>query len=915
MTHRQIHVLDGDDWELVDVEACTQITGCTSAAAFLAGADVPNAIPARVPGDVHDDLERAGRLPDLWYATQSTQAQWVPRRNWWYRKRFTLGQAWQGRRVWLELDGIDYAAEVWLNGQKLGDHEGSFIGARFEISDRVNHTSENILVVALRHAPETILEKLFLPRSQTNRQLAMDAVTRDLARWKSRTLTGWDWGTPLWSMGLWQRVRLVGTLDITLRDANVVPRLDPPYNTATLAIMTRADARMTRSVKLQYQITCLTAEDNPIHAEQTITLQPGEQTVTHEIRLDSPRLWWPNGLGDPHRYTLQLSVTDELTGQTLDETSTGFGVRNLKIIPNPSAEDYRVYLDHRANAPNDVWQEHGVSSGTRPIGDGHQPAYLMVINGQHVFARGTNWIPADLMFGRVSDEKLEHLIRLAALGNYNIFRVWGGGLIETPKFYELCDRYGLMVWQEMPHAGRRPLETPQALHHAATQQRAVMRRLINHPSLVRYGFGNELYLRPEDSAQVAQFLNLCAEIDPTRPAQTASPVTPDQRHAPHWFDFSNDYATYNTGHPLTVGADNPAEWTEYGASGAAGVETLERIMPASSRWPIRADNADWRWHNGFGAYLGDDWLLPQFYRGLFGELPDLATEVRVSQWAQAEGLRYASQAHRRAKWHRSGAYAWTFNEPWPNAAHGCVVEYFGRTKMAYDYTQRSNAPIDVSAVYSGLTVTAGQPLPVQLFITSDRTENTPECVLSINVFDTLGRPLGQQSQTLTITAQTTQRLGPLDITLADDATGSVVLLDLYLTDQAGECLSQQTYTFAAQAPGPPRPTPMRPLLDAPRAELAIDCEALPFTPTWGTNARRHRLHLHNPGDVPALFVALQSNTKTPGVYFQNNRVTVAPHDTRQCDVITFHTPTNQPITLRAQGWNTTPTNITLPTTP
>ena len=254
-----------------------------------------------------------------------------------------------------------------------------------------------------------------------------------------------------------------------------------------------------------------------------------------------------------------------------------------------------------------------------------------------------------------------------------------------------------MVWQEIPNAGRRPLETPEVLASSAKQQRRAMPLLTNHPCIVRYGFGNELYVDRNVSSQVAQFEDICRQMHPACPVYGPDPVCDAQRHGPHWFRIPVEYDIYNQAQSLTVGPDNPLEWTEYGASGASSVQTLKRIIPPESLWPIEENDPHWTWHNGFRAYIDNSWLMPEIYRAVFGELPDLETEVRASQFVQAESLRYANQAHRRRKWHRSGCVSWTFNEPWPNAAHGCIVEYYGLPKMVLYYTRASYAPVDASA--------------------------------------------------------------------------------------------------------------------------------------------------------------------------------------------------------------------------
>lgn len=875
---RLVLTLDGDDWELVDFGE-DQIE---SIRAFISGDSPDRVIRATVPGDVHADLERVGRLPEMWFGTNSRQADWVPRRTWCYRKKFPAQLSLRDRQVWIEFAGINYAAEIWLNGQHIGRHEGQFTAARLDVTRDLHPDAVNTLVVVFERAPQSILDTLYLPRTQENRQLAMDQVTRTLKFWKSRTMSGWDWGTPIWTMGLWRGVQLVATKGVLLESVTVLPELSAPYDVADLHVTIRIYSDRTREVEIHYAIECVTARAPGIAEHQPAELVSNTHSESHTLHLGQPKLWWPNGHGAQHLYDLRVTVNDAATGQPLDTLTTRFGVRDLQTVANPQVNEPFDYHDHWTNQPNDVWQVQGVGSDVKKLPPGHESRYQMVMNGRKIFARGANWLPVDLLFGRVTQDQLEHLVRLAAMGHYNIFRVWGGGLIESQFFYDLCDRYGIMVWQEMPHAGRRPLETDDALERTATEQREIMLQLMNHPSLVRYGFGNELYLDRDDSRQVAQFEDICAELDPSRPAQSASPVTKDQRHGPHWFGFESEYAVYNSGFPLSAGPANPAEWCEYGASGASSMDTLRRILPQSSLWPISDKDDNWRWHNGFGAYLGDDWLMPEVYHPLFGSLPDLATEVRVSQWAQAEGLRYANQSHRRAKWHRSGCYAWTFNEPWPNAAHGCVVEYFGAPKMAYYYARSSYAPIDISARYDQLGFPVSQVMDIEIFMTSDQPDTLDHCTLTALLVGLDGRMFGEKQNGVTVEPDCTTSAGPLGMELPPDAAGQVVLLHLSLVGGQGDVLSEQTYTYFAYTDRRVE-APLRSLLTAPHASLVATVRARRGRDhsQWGVC---YQIMIANHSDVPALFVAIVPTDDNRNVYVTNSHKTLMPRAVCNVDV-------------------------------
>ena len=391
---------------------------------------------------------------------------------------------------------------------------------------------------------------------------------------------------------------------------------------------------------------------------------------------------------------------------------------------------------------------------------------------------------------------------MAAQAHFNLFRVWGGGLIDKPVFYDLCDRHGIMLFQEFPNAGARLLETEEALAIAAQETREVLPLLINHPCVVRYGGANEWYRNGQNSRQMAQFRRICNELDPTRPFHDPDPECIAQRHGPHSYEWAQHYRTYNTGHPLTAGPDNPLEWTEYGASGAASVATLRRIMPVESLWPVRSSDPYWTWHKAFNAYGADNWMGLAQYLHLFGELPDLETTVRASQFVQAEGLRYANQAMRRHQWHRSACAFWTYNEPWPNAAHGCVVEYYGQPKMAYYYTRAAFAPVDVSAEYPALLCQPETPFPLRLFAVSDRTNLIRGCRLTARAMDVQGREHAREDRRVDLAPEATSDLGTWSLKLPNECAGSVVLAQLQLRDAKGKELSIQTYTFGVTGQAP-----------------------------------------------------------------------------------------------------------------
>jgi beta-mannosidase len=835
-----------------------------------------------VPGDIHWDLERSGTIPNLFYGKNPNEIEWIARKQWRYEKRFHLSCEWKNRQVRLCFQGVDYAAKVYLNGHYLGRHEGQFLPFSYDVTEIVDVAAENHLFVIVESGPEELVTQLYRQSGVgIEHQRAHERISEMLRYWKSRTITGWDWGTPIWTMGIWQDVFLVGTNDVFMNHLTVQPSLMPPYDWADLEVAIEVDATCERSVSLAWKAECLTDSVPASTSVQGLTISSGCSTVRSTIHIPAPRLWWPNGYGRQHLYRLTVTALD-LDGAPLDERSVDFGIRDLHILPNPPIDDINEYQDYvmREGITDQLFPE----IKTVPVSDQPDQNYLIAINGRKIFARGGNWLPCDLLYGRPDRTTYERLISQASRANFNVLRVWGGGLIEKQVFYELCDSYGIMVFQEMPHAGFRPPENQEMMDTEVEQLRQILPLLMNHPCIVRYGFGNELYLNRGNSRQMAQFETVCRQIDPSRPVYGPSPVTSAQRHGPHWFHWPEDQCVYNSGYPLTAGPRNPIEWMEYGAAGISCVETLTRILPQESLWPIRSGDPNWIRHKAFGAYGEDQWLGSRNYRKLFGPIPDLATEVFCSQLAQGLGLRYANQAHRRRKWHRSACTVWTFNEPWPNAAHGCIVEYSGCLKMAYYFVKQSYAPVDVSAEFAGITCPAGSVFPVSLWVTSDESE-AKEGRLSAVLMGLNGYVYGHDDFPVEVPSDSSLKVAEIDFDIPDDACGKALILAVKLEDTSGSALSSHVYPVAVTNKtseiGTVQDGILHPMLEAPATTLSME-----VTPDETENAldgsrgRFFNISIKNDGTVPALFISFDvEGAKTTEWYLDNNFVSLLPGET------------------------------------
>ncbi|MFL5944860.1 MAG: glycoside hydrolase family 2 protein [Gaiellaceae bacterium] len=361
--------------------------------------------------------------------------------------------------------------------------------------------------------------------------------------------------------------------------------------------------------------------DAPAAIAPVVTLEEGVgfvRTESEELRIDNPELWWPNGMGEQRLHRVQVD------GRGLD-----VGFRTVELRDD----------------------------------------YTLVVNGKPMPIKGWNWVPLDALYGEPRPEKLEHLLRLAARANVNLLRVWGGGLIETEEFYGLCDRVGLLVWQDFSQSSSGMDSVPAAddefVQLMAADAREIVTRRRHHPSLAIWCGGNEL--TADDSHPVLRALrDAVVELDAGRAWLATSPQG-DDVHGP-W-----EHQGLRHHNELYDNA-TARLYSEFGVEGMTNRHALEQLIDEQHRWPADRTNPV---YEHLGAWWNNASLVQECFGGA---IADLETMRRASQWLQYEGLRYAVEACLRRG---CGTIPWQFNEPFPNAWCTCAVDYHGVPKPAY----------------------------------------------------------------------------------------------------------------------------------------------------------------------------------------------------------------------------------------
>ncbi|GAA1508411.1 glycoside hydrolase family 2 protein [Sphaerisporangium rubeum] len=590
-------------------------------------------VPAAVPGCVHTDLLAAGLIDDPYLDGNEDRLTWIGRTTWAYETTFT----WTGdgsARADLVCDGLDTVAAVLLNGAEVAVTENMHRSYRFPVRELLREGANTLRVVfgsPYDHAERRRAEL-------GDRPGAYDEPYPFIR--KMACNFGWDWGPTLVTSGIWRPIGLHSWSGARLASVRPLVTLDGRDG----RVEVRATVERATGGPL-----AVTAEVGGVRAETR--LAPGEHEAVLVLTVPAPELWWPRGYGDQPLYPLTVGVApvEEAVEEASGDQASG------------------------DQASGDEWTGTiGFRSVRLDLAGG---AFTIVVNDVPVFVRGANWIPDDCFPSRVTRERLAERLGQACGANMNLLRVWGGGLYESGDFYDLCDRLGLLVWQDFPFAcAAYPEEEPFTAEVEAEARDNVV-RLMRHPSLVLWNGNNEniegyhdwgwrekLDGRTWGAGFYFDLLpRVVAELDPTRPYWPGSPYSgaPDlppndpSRGTVHIWDV------WNREDWLRYGAYRPRFAAEFGFQGPPAYATLRRAVrgePPALGSPALARHQ--KAHDGMKKLL----------RGLGDHLPrpsGLDDWHYLTQLNQARALTFALERFRAQAPHCMGTVVWQLNDCWP----------------------------------------------------------------------------------------------------------------------------------------------------------------------------------------------------------------------------------------------------------
>ena len=665
-------------------------------------ARLTNWYPATVPGVVHTDLLQNKIIEDPFFRLNERGLQWIDKEDWVYETCFTLAaDMMRKENMELVFEGLDTYADVYLNDECILKADNMF--RRWSIPVRQYIREENNILKVYFHSPVKIdvpkWDALPYQYPASNDQSENGGLFNKkisiFAR-KAGYHYGWDWGPRLVTSGIWRPVYIRAWSDLRINDV-FIEQKEVGAGRAVIAGHVELDADKDMNGVL---VTITDEVTGRVLGEWQADLKRGTNRVTVDFVLHKPKLWWSNGLGEPFLYRFRTDII--AGGELLDSKTERVGIRSLKVVHQPDKDGHTFYIE---------------------------------LNGRPVFAKGANYIPSDNFLPRVTPENYKRTILDAAGVNMNMLRVWGGGIYENDVFYDLCDEYGIMIWQDFMFAcSMYPAEGAllDNIHQEAVDN---VKRLRNHACIalwcgnnecqdawLGWGWKREIEQQNKEYADKiwAQYrqqyhVTLPGVVREYAPGTFYWPSSPFAFEGEMSGTTDGDRHYWSVWHGKAPISDYDSEksrfFSEYGFQSFPEFESVKRYAPYPEDWDIRSEVMMSHQRGGDHAnglietYLLNEYKKPRDFRAF----------LYMNHVLQGDAIKTAIESHRRQMPYNMGTLFWQYNDCWP-VASWASRDYYGRWKAQHYYVRKAYDDILISPVVEGDDL--------KVYAVSDRLENT-----------------------------------------------------------------------------------------------------------------------------------------------------------------------------------------------
>ncbi|MEM6722699.1 MAG: glycoside hydrolase family 2 protein [Bacteroidota bacterium] len=611
---------------------------------------------AIVPGSVQLNLLQSGQIEDPFYRDNEAKVQWISDEDWAFKTTFSVEPSTLNQQyVQLVFDGLDTYATIELNGQPIGQTNNFFRTWKIPVKEALQEGDNELIITfeapAKRSARDFKAIGYNLPGGQR-------VVSR-----KPQFHFGWDWGPTIIRSGIHRPVRL---------EAWSGPRIEDLYiqqKSVTVALAKlEAQVEISSSEKRTVPIKLLA--NGQIILEKTIPLKAGTNNISLPFEIPKPDLWWCVGMGEQARYHFEL-LLDESQKKALKT-----GLRSIELVTEKDA-----------------------------IGE----SFYFRLNGKRVFAKGANYIPVDILQGRVKQADYERLINDALAANMNMLRIWGGGQYENDEFYELCDQKGILIWQDFMFACAMYPGDQAFMENVRQEAIDNIKRLRNHPCIALWCGNNENsegWHRWGWKLQVPPFKIRRIWKDYKRLFQQQLPQLVSDYHSEidywesspkmgrgnpkHQFEGDSHYwGVWHDAEPFEMFLQKvPRFMSEFGFQSFPNWQTMKSFTEAEDRSleseVMTVHQKHPRGNKLIRTYMDRKYPVPENFEEF----------VYASQIVQAEGMRLGIEAHRLSQPRCMGTLYWQLNDVWPVASWSSI-DYYGRWKAMHYAVRDAFAQVNI----------------------------------------------------------------------------------------------------------------------------------------------------------------------------------------------------------------------------
>jgi beta-mannosidase len=866
-------------------------------------------IHAQVPSSVQWALYRAGELPHPYYHLNSRKYAWVPDKVWYYRRTFLVPSSAADQYVFLCFDGAGYYSKLWLNGTLLGRHEGMFGGPEVEVSKYLRPGGSNELIVEVK-AGSYGVENWQPNHAGTGRVILPWGIA---GGHPDVTFPSGIGPKELLPFGIWQSVRLEIVPHVHLERPFLVTK-DVNANEAHLALTTEVlvnknslefhlhpwhdhilnnfrDTSSSRLAESPLELRVQFKEkdgDRPVLDQRfPLHMYEGRNWVQEQIQVPSPRLWWPNGMGEPHLYRVKLTLMGQ--GEQLDSLEFDFGIRTIRTIPSagPRTED------RWAN-----WQ--------------------FVVNGRPLFIKGVNWAwPMDVLLN-LPHERYAWQLKAARAAGVQMMRVWGGGNPETEDFFSFCNELGIMVWEDFPIANTETPGWPQDVWEAQVLQ--IIFRLRNQPSLAVWSGGNEFNPYSFGNAtSIGVLERSVADFDGTR---LFTRTTPDPGDLHPYPDM--DPTWYSQVYRLVPFV------TETGMMDLAEPEALREVIdPRELEAPLRgifspeftASHPEFVHH--FLQYQFTSVVKALWNRSSQVDdisAPTMERLVDASRLAAGEFNQIACDLLQANYPVTTGVMPWSFTIPWP-IMFPAWMDAFDQATAMYYFMKHSYEPTHLVVNLPQLIWATGERVPISISIVHAPLSAPKGLTVLVQILNDQFDSVWRQARTVAVKpgpSVTNLELG--EFTTPQQLEDKFFFVVAELKQADGKLVSRSVYwprclklaadpEFHKKYRESPQPSLqfghgpwLRPQVAAMHTSLDLHVISNQII---GENQSRLKVRIRNTGAKPAFFTQFDIQGTQRAFYGTDNFFWLAPGEERmlEFDVIWRASATRNKAVFTVRAWN------------